>query len=152
MARVSYQPNKTYTFTSRFRFDNDSFAVRRTELEATAHFDRWSAGLLYGDYAAQPQIGFLDRRQGILGTGSLKLDANWVLLGAARYDINAGKFDQTRIGLGYVDDCLILALNYVTNYVYSGNPSADHQIMLQLTLRTLGGAAVSQGVSGIGGL
>ena len=71
---------------------------------------------------------------------------------AARYDINAGKFDQTRVGLGYVDDCLILALNYITNYVYSGNPTADHQIMLQLTLRTLGGAAVSQGVSGIGGL
>ena len=50
--------------------------------------------LLYGDYAAQPELGFLDRRQGILGTGSVKLDANWVLLGGARYDINAGKFDQ----------------------------------------------------------
>jgi LPS-assembly protein len=152
VARVSYQPNSTYTFTSRFRFDNESFAVRRSELEASARFDRWTASLLYGDYDAQPLIGFLTRRQGVLGSGSLKLDANWVLLGAARYDINAGKFDQTRIGLGYVDDCLILALNYITNYVYSGNPTADHQIMLQLTLRTLGGTSVSQGVSGIGGL
>ena len=66
-------------------------------------------------------MGFLDRRQGVLGTGQVKLDANWVLLGAARYDINAGKFDQTRVGLGYVDDCLILGLNYITNYTYSGN-------------------------------
>ena len=66
-----------------------------------------------------------------------------VLLGAARYDINAGKFDQTRVGLGYVDDCLILALNYITNYTYSGNVSTNHQIMLQLSLRTLGGTAVS---------
>ncbi len=152
VARISYQPNKTYTFTSRFRFDNDNFAVRRLELEAMAKFDRWNVALLYGDYAAQPQLGFLDRRQGLLGSGSVKLDANWVLLGAARYDLNAEKFDQTRVGIGYVDDCLILALNYITNYAYSGNPSADHQIMLQLTLRTLGGAAVSQGVSGIGGL
>ena len=152
VARVSYQPNKTYTFTSRFRFDNDDFTLRRSELETTAKFDRWNVGLLYGDYAAQPQLGFLERRQGLLGSGSVKLDANWVLLGAARYDINAGKFDQTRLGIGYVDDCLILALNYITNYAYSGNPSADHQIMLQLTLRTLGGTSVSQGVSGIGGL
>ena len=115
-------PTSTYTFTSRFRFDHDTFAVQRIELEASANFDRWNVGVLYGDYAAQPQIGFLDRRQGILGTGSVKLDANWVLLGAARYDINAGKFDQTRIGLGYIDDCLILASNYITNYSYgSGN-------------------------------
>ena len=153
VARVSYQPNKTYTFTSRFRFDNDSFAVRRTELETMAKFDRWNVALLYGDYAAQPQLGFLERRQGLLGSGSVKLDANWVLLGAARYDINANKFDQTRFGIGYVDDCLILALNYIKSYSYgTGTPSPNHTVMLQLNLRTLGGAAVSQGVSGIGGL
>ena len=153
VARVSYQPNSTYKFTSRFRFDNeDKFIVKRTELEANAKFDRWNLGVLYGDYAAQPELGFLSRRQGVLGSGSIKLDANWVLLGAARYDINAGKFDQTRLGFGYVDDCLILALNYITNYTYSGNVSANHQIMLQLSLRTLGGTSVSQSVGGLGGL
>ena len=153
VARLSFQPNKTYTFTSRFRFDHDTFAVQRTELEANATFDRWNVGVLYGDYAAQPLIGFLDRRQGILGTGSVKLDANWVLLGAARYDINADKFDQTRIGLGYIDDCLILAVNYITSYSYgSGVPVLDHTIMLQLSLRTLGGTAVSQSVGSVGGL
>ncbi|HEY7231721.1 MAG TPA: LPS-assembly protein LptD [Pseudolabrys sp.] len=146
VARVSYQPNSTYMFTSRFRFDNDTFKVQRTELEARANFDRWSGSLLYGDYAAQPELGFLDRRQGILGTGLVKLDANWVLLGSARYDINVGKFDQTRVGLGYIDDCLILGLNYVTNYTYSGNVAANHTVMLQLSLRTLGGTSVSQAV------
>ncbi len=152
VARVSYQPNSIYTFTSRFRFDKNDFSVKRTELEANASFDRWSLDLLYGDYAAQPDLGLFDERQGILGTGTIKLDANWVLLGAARYDIQAGKFDQTRIGLGYVDDCLMLALNYMTSYVYSGNPGVNHTIMLQLNLRTLGGTAVSQGVTGLGGL
>jgi LPS-assembly protein len=153
VARLSFQPNKTYTFTSRFRFDHDTFAVQRTELEANANFDRWNIGVLYGDYAAQPLIGFLERRQGILGSGSVKLDANWVLLGAARYDINAGKFDQTRIGLGYIDDCLILAANYITSYSYgSGVPVLDHTIMLQLSLRTLGGVGASQGIGSGSGL
>ena len=54
--------------------------------------------------------------------------------------------DQTRLGLGYVDDCVILGLNYVTNYTYSGNVQANHTVMLQLNLRTLGGTSVSQGV------
>ncbi len=85
---ASYQPNSIYKFTSRFRFDNDTFTVKRTELEASAAFDRWTVTLLYGDYAAQPDLGFLDRRQGVLGSASVKLDANWVLLGAARYDLN----------------------------------------------------------------
>jgi LPS-assembly protein len=152
VARFSYQPNKTYQFISRFRFDKDDYTVQRMEFEARANFDRWSVSALYGDYAAQPAIGFVDRRQGVLATGSYKLDTNWVLLGGARYDLQANQFDQTRIGLGYVDDCLILALNYITNYAYSGNPVTDHQIMLQLSLRTLGGTSVSQGVGGLGGL
>ncbi len=83
VARASYQPNSTYKFTSRFRFDNDTFTVRRTELEASANFDRWSASLMYGDYAAQPDIGLLDRREGLLASGSVKLDANWVVRGSA---------------------------------------------------------------------
>ena len=59
---------------------------------------------------------------------------------------------RTRIGLGYIDDCLILALNYITNYTYgSGVPALNHTIMLQLSLRTLGGTAVSQGVGAVGG-
>jgi LPS-assembly protein len=152
VTRFSYQPNRTYQFISRFRFDKDDFTVQRMEFEARATFDRWSVSALYGDYAAQPAIGFVDRRQGVLATGSYKLDTNWVLLGGARYDLQANQFDQTRIGLGYVDDCLILAVNYITNYAYSGNPVTDHQIMLQLSLRTLGGTSVSQGVGGLGGL
>ena len=152
VARFSYQPNSIYTFTSRFRFDNDDFSVKRMELEARAKYERWALTMLYGDYAAQPELGFLNRRQGILGVGSFKLDANWVLLAGARYDLNAEKFDQTRLGLGYVDDCLILALNYITNYTYSGNVSTNHAIMLQLTLRTLGGTTLNQSVGGLGGL
>lgn len=146
VARLSYQPNSIYKFTSRFRFNNDNFTPERFELEAHANFDRWSGTLLYGDYAAQPALGILERQQGILGIGQIKLDANWVLLGGARYDINAEKFDQTRVGVGYVDDCLILGINYITNYTYSGNVSANHTVMLQLSLRTLGGTSVSQGV------
>ena len=47
----------------------------------------------------------------------------------------------TLFGVGYIDDCMILALNYMTNYTYSGNVTTDQRFMLQLTLRTLGGGA-----------
>ena len=153
VARLAYEPNSIYTFTSRFRFNKNNFDITRMEIEAAAHFNRWQASVLYGDYAAQPDIGFLSRRQGILTSGSVKLASNWVLSGGALYDIEAGKFSQTSVGLGYVDDCLILALNYTTNYSYSsGSATPNHTIGLTLSLRTLGQTAVNQAVGGPNGL
>ena len=151
VARVSYQPDRVYTFTTRFRFDERTFDIRRFEAEARANFDRWSVALLYGHYDAQPEIGYLTTRQGILGSTAIKLTPNWVLQTAARYDIDQAKFDQTRIGVGYIDDCFILALNYTTTYNYNGLPTTDHRVMMQINLRTLGGTSVSQGVGGLPG-
>ncbi len=145
VARASFQPNSTYKLTSRFRFDKNDFTLQRSEYEVAANFNRWSTSLLYGDYAAQPLIGYTDRRQGLLGTGTLKLDSNWLLRASALYDVRANKFSSNMIGLGYMDDCLILALNYITNYSYgTGTAVLNHTVMLQLSLRTLGSTMVSQ--------
>jgi len=147
VARIAYQPDRIYTFTTRYRFDQDNLEVKRFELEGQANFDRLSLQTLYGNYAAQPELGFLTRREGILGSISYKVTQNWAVLAAARYDLDADKFDQTRLGVGYVDDCLILALNYITSYTYSGNPTKDHRLMLQLGLRTLGSTSGSTSIS-----
>jgi LPS-assembly protein len=146
VARASYQPSAALTFTSRFRFSENDFTLQRTELETVASFGRWTTTIMYGNYAAQPLIGFLDRREGILGTARFKLDPNWVLLGGAGYDIHNKSLTQTQIGVGYIDDCLILALNYITSYAYSGSVTVNHQYMAQITLRTLGGTTSTQTV------
>src|SRR6185503_18853453 len=121
VARLAYQPDRIYTFTTRFRFDHDTFEVRRFEAEARANFDRWSVTALYGKYDAQPALGFLDRREGVLASAAYKLSESWRINGAIRYDLDAHKVAGTSVGVGYIDDCLIIALNYITNYTYSGN-------------------------------
>jgi LPS-assembly protein len=94
---------------------------------------------LYGDYAPQPDIGFLTERQEILAGASVKLTQNWILLGSVRYDLTVHQFDTSRIGVGYVDDCLMLALNYFTSFTYTGAvPTPNNTVMLQFSLRTLG--------------
>ena len=147
VARVTYQPDRVWAFTTRFRFDESTFDVRRFETEARASFDRWSVSVLYGQYDAQPELGFLDRREGILTTGSIKLSENWVANAAVRYDVDEHKLAGTSFGIGYIDDCLIVALNYLRNYTYSGTTTRDDRVMLQVSLRTLGGTSVSQTVS-----
>jgi LPS-assembly protein len=139
VARAQFQPNQVYTFTSRFRFDEADFTLQRLEVEARATFDRWNASILYGDYGAQPQLGFLTRRDGVLTSGAYKVSDNWVVNGGVRYDIHAGKLSQTRLGFGYIDDCFIMAFQYYTDYTYSGNVTSSQTYMLQISLRTIGG-------------
>ena len=77
---------------------------------------------MYGDYAAQPDLGYLTRREGLLGSASLKVASNWVVTGSARWDLVANKINQYVVGAGYVDDCFVLAANYVTSYSYATTP------------------------------
>ena len=75
-----------------------------------------------------------------------------MVTGAARWDLEANKINQYTLGAGYVDDCFVLAVNYVTSYNYVQSmatpPVLNHTVMLQLGLRTLGsstGAGSSAG-------
>jgi LPS-assembly protein len=146
VASLSYAPNRTYTVATRARFDQASGNIQRFEAEARANFDRWSVGVVYGDYAAQPDIGYLARREGILVNGSVKIAANWVATGAARWDLVANQINQYVVGAGYVDDCFVLAANYVTSFSYATTtspPILGHAFMLQIGLRTLANSNAS---------
>ena len=101
----------------------------------------WQVGLL--------QLG--NSGEGLLGSGSIKVAANWVVTGAARWDLEANKLNQYVVGAGYVDDCFVLAANYVTSYQYSAGttpPTLSHAFMFQIGLRTL--ATTSSTGSGAG--
>jgi LPS-assembly protein len=82
----------------------------------------------------------------LLGTGSVKVAANWVVTGAARWDLVANNINQYVIGAGYVDDCFVLGANYVTSYTYSTGttpPVLSHAFTVQLGLRTIGTVSYS---------
>jgi LPS-assembly protein len=151
VARVNYSPNRTYTFSVRSRMDEQTLNINRFEAEGRASFDRWSVSLMYGNYAKQPDLGYLTRREGLLGSGSIKVASNWVVSGAARWDLEANKLNQYIVGAGYVDDCFVLAANYVTSYQYAAGtapPVLSHAFMLQIGLRTLATTATSASPTG----
>lgn len=141
VGRVNFSPNRIYTFSVRGRFDEATLDVKRFEAEGRVNFDRWSASMIYGNYAPQPDLGLLLRREGILGTGTVKLAANWVVSGGARWDLQAEKINQYTLGAGYVDDCFVVGLNYIKTYSYTSSvttPQLSHAVMFQIGLRTIG--------------
>ncbi len=152
VARVNYSPNRTYTFSVRARMDEATWQVNRFEAEGRASFDRWSVSMIYGDYAAQPELGYLTRREGLLGSASVKVASNWVVSGSARWDLEANKINQYVVGAGYVDDCFVLAANYVTSFSYSAGttpPVLSHAFMLQIGLRTIANSSTTAGAGTI---
>jgi LPS-assembly protein len=152
VARVTYQPNAQLSFSSRFRFDEADYTVQRSEYEAALNFERWSTSIMYGYYAPQPAIGFIDSREGVTSTARFKVSQNWQTFGGVRYDLKNSQLNETQIGVGYVDDCLILALNYITEYRYNTTDNHNHTVMLQFSLRTLGGTSTRQGLANLSNL
>ena len=151
MARLIFQPTTTYAFIARFRLDEQNLDLRRVELESRVNFERWSLSVLYGNYDAQPEIGILTRRQGILTNGSVKLTQNWSLSGGLRFDIETDRINQTNFGLGYIDDCFGIRVTYTTDYSYTVNPQPIHAVLLQVSLRTLGTTQFRQRVDTLSG-
>lgn len=149
VARVVYQPNSQLSLSSRFRFDEGNYSLQRAEYEASFNFERWTTSVMYGYYAPQPAIGFLEEREGITSTAKFKISPNWQTFGGIRYDLKANQLNETQIGMGYVDDCLILAVNYITEYRYNTNDAHNHTVMLQFALRTIGGTSTRQGLGAL---
>jgi len=87
------------------------------------------------------------RRNAVTGQLTFKLTQNWSVLGSARYDLEAQQINQHRLGLGYIDDCFAISLNYITDYNYSGTTSTDNRVLLVINLRTIGGTSFSQGTN-----
>jgi LPS-assembly protein len=69
-----------------------------------------------------------------------------VVTGSARWDLQANKINQYVVGAGYVDDCFVLAANYVTSYSYvagTAPPTLSHAFMFQFGLRTIATSSAS---------
>ncbi len=137
VSRLYFQPNETISFSSRFRFDEDTFQAKMIELESRFQKGPVSAAIMYGRYDAQPRIGFNDTREGVLTNTRLRLSENFFVAGAARYDLDRGKFDATQVGVGYLDETLAVSATYGTDWSRNGNKDPVHKIMFRLALKSL---------------
>ncbi|NJO54610.1 MAG: LPS-assembly protein LptD [Bacteroidales bacterium] len=146
VARLAYQPDGTYTFSSHYRFAEEDFEVRRLELQGSAKYERVNFGALYGRYAPQPLLGYTEWREAVVGSTGLKITDHWSVTAAVRYDVVNDKLDTTNYGIKYLDDCIGLSVNYVTDFTESGNAENVHKVLFKIDLRTLGEGGFSTNI------
>jgi LPS-assembly protein len=154
--------SSNFSLTSKQQFDNSTLALKRLDVIANASYGGFSTSLDFGRYAAQPELGWIYEREGLLANASYKLDKTWTVNGSVLFDMSRHYYDQQGqdtsrfyapsygLGLTYGDTCTTLKLNYTTSTSdpISANapPVRDQTFLVQLTLRTLGEVGGSFGV------
>ena len=147
VTRFQVSPNQNISFITRARFDNDTFAMKRLEAGITAKFAPFlplEGSLIYARYAAQPELGFDRRREGLQASALYNITPNWFVTGSVLFDLShylqvrefyataaqsyflnpvgtapiydkSDKFYVSSSGFGYRDECTTISLNYLSS-------------------------------------
>lgn len=154
VGRISLDPIPGYSFITKARFDQNNFALRRLDVGASFTFSsRISGQVYYSRYAAQPEIGFPFRREGVLAAGRFNINKNYWVSASALLQLDRHLWDKVLntktsvvypatlgFGLGYKDDCTTFSVNYINTLqdVVNGTRTRNQTLMVRLELRTLG--------------
>ncbi len=110
VAMVGINDNSGFNLAARGRFDEETFELRRSEIEASLAKSRGSITGRYTYIQAQPLYGSSLDRHEISATASARLNANWSIFGSATYDIVSNTLVKDFIGFAYDDECFTYSL------------------------------------------
>jgi LPS-assembly protein len=143
VSRFTFAPSRNLSFTARGRFDEESLKLRRLEVSGTFSSGPVSANVLYARQDAQPDLGYVRRREGVSVAGKVQLPNNWFVSGSVLLDLDRYLLDRdvvinaqiapiidptqrllrynnsplrpTSVGLGfgYIDECTTFTVNYI---------------------------------------
>ncbi|GAB5511486.1 MAG: LPS-assembly protein LptD [Hyphomicrobiales bacterium] len=125
--------------TASGRFDEDDFSLERGELIAAASQGRFSGSATYAYLAAQPNRGINEEEHQVTGTAAVQVNDGWRIAGNLRYDLEQSRVLSYGAGIAYMCDCFGIGLNYTHTAAASNDGIADNRVMLNVSLRTIGG-------------
>jgi len=142
------QAARYLSLTGQARFNVDTFDLMRTDLGSTASVGPVDLTINYAEVAPEavtPDVitpttknDDQERRQEIVGKGTLALTDTWALLGAVRYDLQNAQTISDGVGLQYKDDCLTLAVTYEQSNIQDQDIQPEQRVMVNLALKYLG--------------
>jgi LPS-assembly protein len=156
ISRFTYSPNSNYAIVAKARFDEATWAMRRFDVAATAHYGPLLFSTQFANYEQQPLIGYIYRREGLQFTTRYDIIQHYFVTGSINFDLSRHYYYPAVLtsaapvfsiasyvlGVGYADDCTKLSINYSNSISDNfGNPptyTRNSTLLLTLDLRTLG--------------
>jgi LPS-assembly protein len=135
----------------RGRFDQNTLAVNRAELEATAALGPVTASAAYFYLRQAPNTApaVLGPASVIHGAASVNLTENWRAFGSFAYDVSKSAIASNSLGFAFDNSCLTLAVTYNEVHKTFSDLAPERAIKFRLELRTLGEGAVSANLSSL---
>ncbi len=120
------------------RFDEKNASLRRGEasLRYVDPILALSTAYIFTD--AQPNYGFVDDRQEVRTSGSVKVSDYVRLFGNASYDIENNELFSRGFGIAYDDSCFSLSVAYQQNDDRYDGSAIDQVVSFRIGFRTLG--------------
>ncbi|MFM9973220.1 MAG: LPS-assembly protein LptD [Beijerinckiaceae bacterium] len=171
VARLAIAPVKNISFQARGRFDDESLKLKRLDLLARATTGPLTTSLLYSRQDAQPDLGFVRRREGVNISSTLKLPQNWYVSGSVLVDLDRYLLDRdifvsaapgslpnfnksplrpssVSLGVGYIDECTNFSVLFSrTNSDIVGTTKVTGTtVFFRLELKHLGQANYRQNI------
>ncbi|KAB2723593.1 LPS-assembly protein LptD [Ochrobactrum sp. MH181795] len=137
VAMIGTSNSTGLALAARGRFDKDSFAVQRGELEAQQSWQKLTVSAQYAYIAPQPAYGYSDLRQEVTGSATARINTNWRVFGSGTYDMVSETLVRASSGLAYDDECFTYSMAYVQTR-NPGDDKASHSVGFNISLRTLG--------------
>lgn len=145
------QPIQNVSFFTRARLDADTFEIHRLEAGANFRAKFINGYIRYFEQDAESTGLVLDTTTGTLTStttgqrqqnmdvgGEINIRKNWGLSFAGSRDFTQNAWVIRDMGVFYHDDCIRVDVIYVREDVVIGRLGPTNQVMLRLTLATLG--------------
>ncbi len=143
VGRVSVDNNNGARVNYRFRVDKDDLVLRRSEVNGTLSFDRFS---ISSTYVNIDELNNSFDRNEIAAAARVNLDNNWHMIVDGRRDLaegqrngqDVGGWRSTGFGIGYEDECIIVKTTMRRDFVRDRDIEPSTTFMLQVALKNLG--------------
>lgn len=132
------QPLKYFTAIGQARFDEKSFALRRTDLYGNVSAGPVSTSVNYANLKAQPGLGILTDRSEVIASANVLVTEHWSAYGNIRYDIEGDQRISDSLGVKWADDCFALAVTYTQSFVRDRDIEPNETVFVRFEFKHLG--------------
>ena len=151
VGRSTLKVGRKLNFVHRFRLDKDNAAIRRNEVDAVIGGRQTYAtiGYLRLNRDIDPSLEDLRDREEIRLGGRVRFANYWSIFGSTVIDLTNRDEDPTsdadgyepvrhRLGIGYDDDCIEIAVTWRRDYDSTGDYRRGNSFLFRVALKNLG--------------
>jgi LPS-assembly protein len=135
-----------YNLNYRFQLASENFQSERHEIDGTAYLGDLSLAATYLYARSLEGTDLQESRQQIYGTISYKLDENWTVNTATRYDLSAEDegLRYTGLGLNYEGQCFNILTRARRTFTDEDTGDNATEVTVQVGLKNIGSFGAAQ--------